>query len=132
LEYKRNIEDLHKQTLAGLEQKRLLQCQAADNLRSALNKCGLIPDNGWDYQNLVDYWEQLLCEIETCNEHIRKLEQEVQTERTKVVDAAVDRRKFEVHKQKKVSLYTQGQLRKEQELLDELGGRAYFMQRRET
>lgn len=132
LDYKRRIEDLHKQTLAALEEKRLIQCQAEDDLRTTLKKCGLVPSNGWDYQNLVDYWEQLLREIQDCNLKIRKLEQEVEAQREKVIEASVDRKKFEVHKDKKLHQYSQAALRKEQGVLDELGSRAYLMQRREV
>jgi len=128
LGYKRRIEEENKQALAILQEQRSSEDQAVDNLRSALGKCGLLPQNGWDYQNLVEYWEQLLVEIDGCNQRINVLEQQVNNKRANVVEAAVDRRKFERHREKEFSIYTQSLSRNEQNWMDELGGQAFIRQ----
>lgn len=128
LEYKRRLEDLQKQGLASLEKQHLIEDQAVDNLRNTLDRCGLLPDNGWDYQRLVEYWEHLIEDIDRCNRRVYQLEQQVKAKKQEVVQAAIDRRKFELHREKKCNIYNQEQARKEQIELDELGCMAYLRQ----
>lgn len=130
LDYKRRIEEAQKLALAALEDQRLQENQVVDQLRSALDKCGLLPTNGWDYQNMVEYWEQLLQEIDTCNRKIIELEEQVQIKRANVVEAAVDRRKFERHREKELGSFTQAKIREEQVQLDEYGCMAFIRQRK--
>lgn len=130
LKFKRRVEETHKLALAELEGKCLHEHEVAERLRSALGKCGLVPTNGWDYQKMVEYWEQLLGEIDCCNQRIQELERQAQEKRGTVVQAAVDRKKIENHREKRLRSYCKAQARQEQMQLDQLGGISYLSKRR--
>lgn len=130
LEHKRRVEKEHFEELSRVEQQHQHEAQLVEKLRVALGKCGLLPADGWDYQTLVEYWELLITEIDQANLRINQIEEQIELNRAKLIEAAVDRKKFERHRDNELSMYIDALQKKEQAYLDELSGLAFLRQQR--
>jgi len=119
LDYKRRLEDREREKLAHAELMKREQTARLDALLTVMEEQVSSTASVLDIEHRGQYWSLQLRRIKDARHSLREVELQRDHAQTSLLAAAVERKKFEIHKETEITRKNQLYLQAEQKMLDE-------------
>lgn len=129
LDYKKRLEDREKENLAQADLSRQEQRQRLDTLLGVMEEQIVKSSSIHNIEHRGQYWNLQLQRIQQARRNLLTTELAYDAAQAKLLEAAVERKKFEIHRETEFLEKKQIYLQAEQKMLDECALQAFLRQR---